>query len=60
MMVAQAHLAAATAIAENWKEHDLTWGEILAFHAKETASCANYIIRTDRHPDDPSKKGDEA
>jgi hypothetical protein len=59
-MVNQAHSEAGLALLEIWKKYDLTWGEIVAFHAAEQQSAARYIIRTERHPDDPEKRGDEA
>lgn len=59
LLVQEAHAEAKSALLDIWKKHDLTWGEIVAFHAHEVQSAARYIIRTERHPDDPEKRGDE-
>ena len=42
------------------KKHDLTYGEIFALISRQISEYAKYQIRTERHPDDPEKKGDEA
>lgn len=57
--VAKANLEATRALLDIWQKHDLTWGEIVAFHARELASAGKYIIRTERHPDEPGKPGGE-
>jgi hypothetical protein len=40
--------------------HDLTWAEAIRILAYELASLTKYLIREERHPDDPDKKADEA
>lgn len=42
------------------EDHDLTYGELISILAQETAMAAKYLVRIERHPDDPEKKGDEA
>lgn len=42
------------------QEHDLTYGEMLSLLCKQAAEVARYLIRDERHPNNPSKKGDEA
>lgn len=40
--------------------HDLTYGEWLQILGSEIAGISKYLIRHERHPDDPEKQGDEA
>ena len=42
------------------KKHDLTYGEITSLLSQEIIKVAKYQIRTERHPNNPSKRGDEA
>ena len=42
------------------KKYDLTYGEGQKIFAELLASDAKYVIREERHPGDPDKKGDEA
>jgi len=42
------------------KRHDLTYGEMFSIFGHAIASEAKYMIRGERHPDDPDKGGDEA
>lgn len=57
--VDRAFLDATQALIKIWTQYDLTWGEIVKFHARELAESAKYIIRDERHPNDPGKRGDE-
>jgi hypothetical protein len=40
--------------------HELTDAEIIGILGDYLAEKAKYMIRSERHPDDPDKKGDEA
>lgn len=40
--------------------HKLTYGEWFSILGGEIAGLAKYLIRTERHPNDPDKGGDEA
>lgn len=41
-------------------KHELTYGELFSILGQAIANNAKYQIRTERHPDDSDKKGDEA
>ncbi len=49
--------SAVTAILE---KHSLTLVEMIGILARELESLTRYVIRGERHPGDPTKKGDEA
>lgn len=49
-----------TAIFELWKKHDLSYVEMLQILAEEMQTCLKYMLRAERHPTDPEKRGDEA
>lgn len=40
--------------------HTLTYGEWFSILGGEIANLAKYLIRSERHPEDPDKRGDEA
>jgi hypothetical protein len=40
-------------------EHNLTYGEIVQILSGEIVSVARYMIRSERHPKNKNKKGDE-
>lgn len=42
------------------KEHDLTYVECLQILAGQQQNLLKYMLRHERHPDDPEKRGDEA
>ena len=42
------------------QEHELTYGEVFSLLGHAIGNLAKYQIRSERHPDDPDKKGDEA
>lgn len=42
-----------------FNEADLSYGEVIAFHAHELSTNAKYMIREERHGD-ADKPGDEA
>lgn len=42
------------------EKHSLTHGEMFSLLGSAVANLAKYQIRSERHPDDLSKKGDEA
>lgn len=42
------------------KQYELTQGETLKILLEAAADQAKYLIRYERHPNDPDKKGDEA
>jgi hypothetical protein len=35
----------------------LTYGEMLCLVGREISVCGKYIVRSERHPDDPSRPG---
>jgi len=41
-------------------KYDLTYGEMFSTLGARVTDLARYLIRTERHPDEPDKKGDEA
>lgn len=44
-----------------WAErHDLTWCEVARLLTELAQRCLAYMLRAERHPDDPNKKADEA
>lgn len=55
-----ARLDVEKAIASAWTEYDLTPIEVVKILADLTSSYAKYPLRTERHPNDESKKADEA
>lgn len=42
------------------EKYQLTWGEEFKLLSERMGSTAKYLIRSERHPNDPDKKGDEA
>jgi hypothetical protein len=45
----------------DWIEkHGLTYGEVASVLGEEICILAKMMIRHERHPDDPDKRGDEA
>ena len=42
------------------QKHDLTYGEIFSLLGRAVSENAKWLVRGERHPDDPDKKGDEA
>lgn len=42
------------------QKYDLTSGELFSMLGHKIVDLAKYQIRSERHPDDPDKKGDEA
>jgi hypothetical protein len=59
-IVREAELEIETAISEIAKKHKLTYGEIFSILSTQIQREAKYMIRAERHPGDPDKKGDEA
>ena len=45
------------ALVNLYNKYDLTYGEILRILSSELASQAKYMIRQERHPEDPSQPG---
>ena len=44
----------------HWAErHDLTWCEIARALTEQTQTCLTFILRAERHPEDPCMKADE-
>jgi hypothetical protein len=44
----------------HWAErHGLTWCEMARALTEQTQVCLKYILRSERHPEDPNKKADE-
>lgn len=42
------------------EKYELTQGESLKILLNAAANESNYVVRLERHPNDPDKKGDEA
>ena len=55
----KAELDAERAIMEIWEANDMTWGEIVAFHAKQLQVAGKYIVRDERYGEAIGVKGDE-
>lgn len=60
MIVQKAGIDLSAAVAEVISKHDLTYGETLKLLAEQSQRWAMHLVRSERHPDDPDKKGDEA
>ena len=60
LIVQKARHAFETFLLELEADHGLTYGEIFSLLGNATAHLAKYQIRSERHPNDPDKKGDEA
>lgn len=58
--VDQGRMLIGEAIVAAYEKHDLTLGEMTMALSEELATCAKHIIRHERHPGNPNKKGDEA
>jgi hypothetical protein len=41
------------------REHDLTSAEMATILAGQLHSALRYVLRAERHPDDPSRRADE-
>ena len=39
--------------------HDLTWAELAVILTERQQSALKYVLRAERHPDDPERKADE-
>ncbi len=59
-VVAEARSAFARFMLDLEKKHDLTYGELFSLYGAAIENLAKYQIRSERHPEDPDKKGDEA
>ena len=42
------------------QKHELTYGELFLILGSAVSDNAKCLIRAERHPDEPGKKGDEA
>ena len=61
MPVQRAHAELGTMISEWWgRQDDLTPAELVGILLQETAAVHKYVLRAERHPDDPDRKADEA
>lgn len=58
-VVEQAEQEFSRAMAEIETKHNLTYGEVVKLLGNYLANCAKYMIREERHPNDPGKRGDE-
>lgn len=58
--VNSAKLELGSFIHELESKYKLTYGEIIKILGSAIAREAKYLIRVERHPNDPDKKGDEA
>lgn len=54
-----AELQIGTAIGAAIREHDITYAELLVILAEQQRKWAVYLLRTERHPEDPDRKADE-
>jgi hypothetical protein len=59
-IVQHAEEAISEAIHKVWAEADLTDIEVCQILVTQLASIQKYMLRNERHPDDPDKGGDEA
>lgn len=59
-VVTQARLEFDQFLLDLEQKHGLTYGEVFSLLGHAVASLAKYQIRSERHPNDPDKKGDEA
>jgi dsDNA-binding SOS-regulon protein len=41
-------------------EHDLSWTEMAIILGNLQTNALKYVLREERHPEDPDRKGDEA
>lgn len=55
-----AELQISAAISAAIQEHDISYAELLVILAEQQRMYATYLLRTERHPDDPERKADEA
>jgi hypothetical protein len=58
--VAAASAAIRQALVELQTEHDLTWVEMLRILGEHQERLTKQLLRSERHPDNPGRKGDEA
>jgi hypothetical protein len=58
--VQRAGIEMAIACSEIWQKHDLTTAEYVHCLAQLPAQTTKYLLREERHPDDPEKRADEA
>jgi hypothetical protein len=59
-LVQLAELEINEAISAVWKRHDLTSLEVCQILTSRLALTQKYMLRSERHPDNPDKGGDEA
>ena len=49
-----------TQFLRQWAErHELTWCEMARALTEQIQMCLKYMLRAERHPEDPNKKADE-
>lgn len=60
MLVQEARAEFGKLVAEWAEKHDLTYGELVSVMSEQLQSIAKYMIREERHPDDPEMPGDVA
>lgn len=59
-LVQRAGIEMSIACSEIWEKHDLTTAEYVHCLVQLPAGATKYLLREERHPDDPEKKADEA
>lgn len=59
-IVRKAHLKIWEAVSNVAKEHGITYHELVGILLERAQDVTKYGIRSERHPNDPDKKGDEA
>lgn len=60
MVVADAQTEMSKFMLDLEQKHELTYGELFSLYGHAVGNLAKYQIRSERHPDDSDKKGDEA
>lgn len=59
-IVQEARLEFDSFVLDLMKRYELTYGELFSMLGAKITDLAKYQVRSERHPDDPDKKGDEA
>jgi hypothetical protein len=59
MRVSEAELELSQWLSDWSEAHELTFGEWVKILSGQLAGRAKYVIRAERHPDDPERGGDD-
>jgi len=60
LVVARCRNRLGAAVNAMWEDDELTAAEIVHILASLTSEYTKYCLRSERHPEDPNKKADEA